>query len=59
VKVNHADFYEWLRNHPQRVYISSYAMPEDFKCVAEWEHRSTLSGANNDKAVIEKLFVNK
>ena len=49
--------YDYIRNSPCKIYISSYDMP--FECVAEFEHRSTLSSTNNNKKVIEKLFCNQ
>ena len=49
--------YEYIRNSPYKVYISSYDMPF-FECKAI-EHRSTLSATNNNKKVFEKLFCNR
>jgi len=55
-KICHDTLYEWIRNSPYKIYISSYDMP--FEVVAEFEHRSKLSATANNK-VIEKLFCNK
>jgi hypothetical protein len=34
-------------------------MPEDFVPIAEFGHRSTLSGTSNAKRTVEKLFVHE
>ncbi|HQM83896.1 MAG TPA: DNA adenine methylase [bacterium] len=52
-------FYNWALNMKNPVFISEYSMPDDFQCVAEFEHRSTLSAINKSKRTIEKLFWNK
>ena len=56
--LNHADFWEWVKNHRLPVFVSEYSAPVDFAIVAEFEHRSTLSSTNNAKVTIEKLFWN-
>jgi len=56
--LNHADFWEWVKNHRLPVFVSGYSAPVDFAIVAEFEHRSTLSSTNNAKVTIEKLFWN-
>lgn len=50
------DFYRWCRQQKQLVIISEYAMPDDFVCVAEIAHVSTLC-ATKVNAVTERLFV--
>ena len=40
------------------VFVSEYTAPDDFECILEIEHRSTLSSTNNSKRVVEKLFWN-
>lgn len=50
------DFYLWCRRQKQLVIISEYAMPDDFVCVAEFAHISTLC-ATKTNAVTERLFV--
>ena len=56
---NHDKFYEWALRQKELTLISEYNMPEsDFKCVAEFEKRCTLSASAN-KLSIEKLFVPK
>ena len=56
---NHNEFYDWLRGSKYKIYISEYALPQDFTCVYEMEHRSTLSATNNSKKTVERLFCNK
>lgn len=52
-------FYTWAESQTAPVFISSYQMPTDrFDCIAEWSHRSTLSGSKNN-AVTERIFVPK
>lgn len=49
-------FYDWCDRQTEPLFVSSYEMPKDrFKCVAEWEHRSTLSATANN-AVRERVF---
>jgi site-specific DNA-adenine methylase len=56
---NHDKFYEWALRQKELTLISEYNMPEsDFKCVAEFEKRCTLSASANNLS-IEKLFVPK
>lgn len=55
---DHETFYKWCRETPHPVFISEYTMPEDFKCIASFNHKSTFSGTNNNKNVIEKLYWN-
>lgn len=54
---NHAEFYEWCAEQREPLFISSYSLPyENFVCIAEFPHRSTLSATANKK-VVERLFV--
>lgn len=56
---NYERFYTWAESQTAPVFISSYQMPTDrFDCIAEWSHRSTLSGSKNN-AVTERIFVPK
>ena len=56
---NHDNFYEWALRQRELTLISEYNMPEsDFKCVAEFEKRCTLSASANNLS-IEKLFIPK
>jgi len=52
-----AKFDDWLRSNPQRVYISEYNMPDDFKIINSIE-KSALMGNYNSKKVIENLYTN-
>lgn len=55
---NHDAFYDWALNVDYPVYISEYQMPDTFKEVHAFKHRSSLSATNNKKVTIEKLFWN-
>ena len=55
-KMCHDELGEYIASSPYTIYVSSYEF--DLPCVAEYEHRSTLSATANNK-VIEKLFCNK
>ena len=51
-------FYDWLRTRDFPVYISEYAMPDDF--VSVWSRNKICKyGANNNRKTIEHLFVHK
>lgn len=51
-------FYDWCLKQTHPLYISSYEMPEsDFKVVAEFPRRDTMSATNNGKLVSEKVFM--
>lgn len=54
---NHDRFYEWSLRQTVPVFVSEYAMPEDFVEVAAWQKRCTMKGANNSLRTTEKLFV--
>ena len=56
---NYDKFYAWAKSQKELTLISEYNMPEsDFKCVAEFEKRCTLSASANNLS-IEKLFIPK
>ena len=55
--IDHELFYNWVKNSPYKIYVSSYDF--DLPCVLELSHRSTLSATNNSKKVVEKLFCNR
>ena len=59
VNFDHDAFYKWAAAAPWPVYISEYAMPDDFECIARRDSLSTLSPNNNPKRVIEKIFLHK
>lgn len=51
-------FYEWCLRQKHPLFISSYEMPKsDFKVVAEFTRRDTLSATNNSKLVVERVFM--
>lgn len=53
---DHEAFFEWCRQSPYKIYVSSYDAP--MNCVFELNHRSTLSATANNR-VIERLFCNQ
>ena len=56
-ELNHDKLYEWIKNSPYKIYLSSYE--SELERVAEFEHRTTLSGVKSSGKTLEKLFVNK
>ena len=54
---NHDRFYDWALRQTVPVFISEYAMPEDFVEVAAWKKRCTMSPTSNSLRTTEKLFV--
>jgi site-specific DNA-adenine methylase len=57
IDFDHAEFWEWVRDNKHPVYVSEYKAPDDIKCIASFEHRSTLSSTTNN-LVIENLYWN-
>ena len=55
---DHDRFYDWLRSVPFPVYVSEYAMPDDFVQVWQTEKICTL-GAHNNTRTIERLFLHR
>ena len=51
-------FYKWALTNNNPVFISEYAMPNEFLKIASFNHRSILSAIVNNE-VIENLFWNK
>ena len=54
---NHERFCEWALRQTVPVFVSEYAMPEDFVEVAAWAKRCTMKGAEHALRTTEKLFV--
>ena len=54
---NHDRFYEWALSQTVPVFVSEYAMPEDFVEVAAWKKRCTMKGAEHALRTTEKIFV--
>lgn len=52
-----ARFYEWALRQNVPVFVSEYAMPEDFVEVASWRKMCSLSQDTKPKGTTEKLFV--
>lgn len=55
---DHDRFYDWLRSVPFPVYVSEYAMPDDFVQVWHVEKRCTLGPRNNTRTT-ERLFLHR
>lgn len=57
---DHERFYDWAERQTEPLFICSYWMPEErFKIVAEFPRTDTLSRCNNNKKVIERIFMPK
>ena len=56
-RFNHERFYEWSLRQNVPVFVSEYAMPEDFVEVASWQKRCTMKSAEHALRTTEKLFV--
>lgn len=54
---NHDRFCEWALRQNVPVFVSEYAMPEDFVEVAAWQKRCTMKSAEHALSTTEKLFV--
>ena len=54
---NHERFFEWALRQTVPVYVSEYAMPEEFVEVAAWQKLCTMSQTSNSLRTTEKLFV--
>ena len=54
---NHDRFFEWALRQTVPVYVSEYAMPEEFVEVAAWQKLCTMSQTSNSLRTTEKLFV--
>ena len=54
---NHDRFYDWSLRQTVPVYVSEYAMPEEFVEVATWKKRCTMSPTSNSLRTTEKLFM--
>ena len=56
-RFNHERFFEWALRQTVPVYVSEYAMPEEFVEVAAWQKLCTMSQTSNSLRTTEKLFV--
>ena len=57
--IDHKAFWQWCRERAlegHQVFISEYSAPDDFICIFEIEHITSLSSNNNYTKRIEKLF---
>lgn len=57
-KFPYEEFYDWCREMSVHniILISEYNMPEDFKCIWQKEHKTSLDKNDNKKKRVEKLF---
>ena len=56
-KFDYSRFYDWCCKQTEPLFISSYNISDPrFKCVSEFEHRSTLNDKSNNK-VIELVYM--
>ena len=56
-KFDYSRFYDWCCKQTEPLFISSYNISDPrFKCVSEFEHRSTLSAESNNK-VTERVYM--
>ena len=56
---NHDVFWQWCRDLSKighTVFISEYSAPDDFSCIKEVSHITTLNKNNNQQPRIERLF---
>lgn len=56
-RFNHDHFYDWALRQTVPVFVSEYAMPEDFVEVAAWRKLCNMSQDTKPKETTEKLFV--
>lgn len=54
---NHDRFYDWALRQTVPVFVSEYAMPEDFVEIAAWRKMCSMSQDTKPKETTEKLFV--
>ena len=51
-------FYNWCEKKTEPVFISEYTMPDNrFKCIMDIEKTSSYCATNNNKKMVEKLFI--
>ena len=56
---DYSRFYDWLRTRDYPVWVSEYAMPDDFVSVWSRNKICKYSQTNNNRKTIEHLFVHK
>lgn len=54
---DHERFYDWVLRQTVPVFVSEYAMPEDFVEVAAWRKVCNMSQDTKPKETTEKIFV--
>ena len=56
-KFDYSRFYDWCCKQTEPLFISSYSIDDSrFKCISEFEHRSTLNDKSNNK-VTERVYM--
>ena len=56
-KFDYSRFYDWCCKQTEPLFISSYNISDPrFKCISEFEHRSTLDAKSNNK-VTERVYM--
>lgn len=59
---DHAAFWRWCREQVNRgalVFVSEYSAPDDFECIAEFDHRMSVALTTDRKTTVERLFVHR
>lgn len=56
-RFEHDRFYDWSLRQTVPVFVSEYAMPEDFVEVASWQKCCNMKPTSNSLRTTEKLFV--
>ena len=56
-RFDHERFYDWALRQTAPVFVSEYAIPEDFVEVAAWRKMCSMSQDTKPKETTEKLFV--
>jgi DNA adenine methylase len=62
IDFDHVAFWQWCRDQVSRgvlVLVSEYTAPEDFVCVAEFDHRMSVALTADRKTTTERLFIHE
>lgn len=57
---DHVAFWQWCRDqadHGALVFVSEYTAPDDVACIAEFDHRMSVSLTADRKTTVERLFM--
>lgn len=55
---DHEEFWEWVRNQAEPVFVSEYAAPKDIKVLMAFNHKKSLAHKGSSTDSVEKLFGN-